>query len=41
MNIFASDACPTKAARNLDDKRVVKMVLESAQIICTIWYARR
>ena len=33
MNIFACDATPNKAAQALDDKRVVKMVLESAQIL--------
>lgn len=35
MNIFFSDADPVKAAQNLDDKRVVKMILESAQMLCT------
>jgi hypothetical protein len=35
MNIFASDACPIKSAKFLDDKRVVKMVLESAQMLST------
>jgi len=38
MNIFASDTDPVKAAQNLDDKRVVKMVLESAQILCAALY---
>lgn len=33
MNIFASDIDPTKAAQALDNKRVVKMLLESAQIL--------
>jgi hypothetical protein len=33
MNIFASDLNPYKAAQALDDKRVVKMLLESAQIL--------
>jgi len=36
MNIFMTSFCPHEAARNLDDKRVVKMVLESAQILSTI-----
>lgn len=33
MNIFASDTDPVKSAQALDDKRVVKMCLESAQIL--------
>lgn len=36
MNIFAVDQDPVKAAQSLHDKHVVKMVLESAQMICTI-----
>lgn len=36
MNIFVSDANPRIAARNLDSKRVIKMVLESAQILSTV-----
>lgn len=35
MNIFISDVDPVIAAQNLDDKRVVKMILESAQMLCT------
>ena len=35
MNIFFTDPNPVKAARNLDDKRVIKMILESAQMLCT------
>lgn len=35
MNIFASDICPVKSARFLDDKRLVKMVLETAQLLST------
>lgn len=35
MNIFVSDPCPQKSASYLDDKRVIKMVLESAQILST------
>lgn len=35
MNIFVSDICPVQSARNLDDKRVVKMCLETAQILST------
>lgn len=36
MNIFVSDLCPVKSAIALDDKRVVKMTLESAQLLCTV-----
>jgi len=36
MNIFALDPCPIKSARMLCDKHVVKMPLETAQILCTI-----
>ena len=35
MNIFASDSHARTAAINLDDKRLVKMVLETAQILST------
>ena len=35
MNIFISDVDPIKSAINLDDKRVNKMILESAQMLCT------
>jgi hypothetical protein len=35
MNIFVTDVCPVKSAKYLDDKRVIKMVLESAQMLCT------
>jgi hypothetical protein len=33
MNIFISDLCPVQSAQNLDSKRVVKMILESAQLL--------
>lgn len=33
MNIFVTDSCPVKSAQNLDDKRVIKMILESAQML--------
>lgn len=36
MNIFAVDNDPYKAAQNLCDKHVVKMVLETTQILCTV-----
>ena len=36
MNIFVVDTDPEKAARQLCDKHVVKMVLETAQMLCTV-----
>ena len=35
MNIFYLDKCPVKAAKLQYNKHVVKMILESAQMICT------
>lgn len=35
MNIFATDVSPVACAKALDDKRVVKMVLETAQMLST------
>lgn len=35
MNIFVTDKDPVKAALYLDDKRLNKMILESAQMIST------
>jgi hypothetical protein len=35
MNIFYLDKCPRKAARLQYNKHVVKMILESAQMLCT------
>jgi hypothetical protein len=35
MNIFVLDRCPYKAARYQCDRHVVKMVLETAQLLCT------
>jgi hypothetical protein len=35
MNIFFTDTDPHKAAISLDDKRVVKMVLETCQMLST------
>ena len=37
MNIFVTDACPETSARTQCDKHVVKMVLESAQMLSTAW----
>ena len=38
MNIFVISPSPQASAAYLDDKRVVKMVLESAQILSTIMW---
>lgn len=35
MNIFVTYRCPRRSARVLDDKRVNKMILESAQMLGT------
>jgi len=35
MNIFYVDSDPKKAAESLCDKHVVKMILETAQLLCT------
>jgi hypothetical protein len=35
MNIFATDEDPVKAAEALDDKRMVRMILESCQMLST------
>ncbi len=37
MNIFASDPCPVKSGVVLDDQRLVKMILESAQMLGTVF----
>lgn len=37
MNIFVLDRCPIKAAQMQCDKHVVKMVLETAQLLCSIF----
>lgn len=36
MNIFAVSRHPHKCAQALDDKRLNKMILETAQILCTV-----
>ena len=36
MNIFVTSYCPEQCAWALDDKRLVKMVLETAQMISTV-----
>lgn len=35
MNIFITSPSPAKSARFLDDKRAIKMILESAQMLST------
>jgi len=35
MNIFATSPCPIESAKYLDDKRAIKMALESAQMLST------
>lgn len=40
MNIFVLDRDPQKAAQMLCDKHVVKMLLETAQILCTVLHGR-
>jgi len=40
VNIFATSDDPMKCAEALDDKRVVKMVLETAQLLCTVLHQR-
>lgn len=35
MNIFVTSLCPVESAKFLDDKRCVKMVLETAQMLST------
>lgn len=34
MNIFAVSDCPVTCAKALDNKRLVKMTLETAQLLC-------
>ena len=41
MNIFVTDRCPVQSARNLPDKHIVKMPLETCQMLAIIysdWY---
>jgi hypothetical protein len=40
MNIFVSDPSPVISARNLDDVRLNKMILESAQLLSTAMHVR-
>ena len=36
MNIFVSSISPVTSARNLDDKRVIKLALEAAQLLAAV-----
>lgn len=36
MNIFALSSCPEESARWAVDKHVIKMCLETAQLLCTV-----
>jgi hypothetical protein len=40
MNIFVLDKMPHKSAEYLDDKRVVKMITETAQMLSTAFYQK-
>lgn len=40
MNIFVTSVCPEESAGNLDTKRVIKMILESAQIMSTVHHIK-
>lgn len=40
MNLFPVDVCPAHAARALDDKRVGKIALEAAQLLCSVMRRR-
>lgn len=35
MNIFVTSKCPVECAKNLDTKRVIKMILETGQMLST------
>ena len=35
MNIFYVDKSPKKSAKMMCDKHIIKMILESAQMLCT------
>jgi hypothetical protein len=40
MNLFAVSYCPVECAQALDDKRLIKMTLETAQMLCTAAVSR-
>jgi hypothetical protein len=35
VNIFCTDECPIQSAYDLDDKRVIKMIVETGQLLST------
>lgn len=39
MNIFVTSMCPIESARVLDDKRVIKMTLESTQLLSNVLHS--
>lgn len=40
MNIFVTDVDPKQSAVAMDDKRLIKMILESAQLMSTVMHMR-
>ena len=38
MNIFVLDKCPIQSAQMQCDKHIVKMPLETAQMLCSVWH---
>jgi len=38
MNIFVLDECPVISAQMQCDKHIVKMPLETAQMLCSVWH---
>ena len=40
MNIFILDKNPKKAAEYHCDKHVIKMILETSQLLCSVFYYR-
>ena len=40
MNVFAPDPCPILSARLLENRHVVKMPMEAAQVACTVAHLR-
>ena len=38
MNIFILDECPVQSAQMQCDKHIVKMPLETAQMLCSVWH---
>ena len=37
MNIFVLENCPIRSAKSACDKHVIKMILESAQMLCSVF----